>query len=240
MILAHPVMQALIEAKWKYIRMFFYVRLALYILFLLIWSGLIVYPTAQEQHIYTFPRHVYRLFFQVCFTNSHYNYICWNFLYTMVNSFETTMLACSKNRQRRWGNCHFLIPITTLPHPKMMLVYLFRPNLYILCWLTLTLTYPACLLELASKYRSMILLELIIFKNGWWMRSHTCNSTFIYQAIHSFQIKNRVMKFAKKFLVWFLYGTPPSIYKCSCHLAPPPPPPTPHPPNTDYQFPRNK
>ena len=64
-ILAHPVMQALIDVKWRFIRVYFYLYLAIYILFLLIWSALMSHPTLQEQHIYKFPRDIWRVVLQV-------------------------------------------------------------------------------------------------------------------------------------------------------------------------------
>lgn len=61
-ILSHPVMQELIRQKWiRCVRWSFYTLFLLYILFVLSWSMLIAYPSAQEKHKYVFPRDIWRI-----------------------------------------------------------------------------------------------------------------------------------------------------------------------------------
>ena len=66
--MAHPVMLVLTDIKWKFISPYFYAHLSLDVLFVLIWSVLITYPTVQEQHIYKLPEDIWRFVLQVCMT----------------------------------------------------------------------------------------------------------------------------------------------------------------------------
>ena len=62
---AHPVMQALLEIKWKFIRPFFFGHLAIFILFTVLWSIDFAYPSVQEKHVYNFPRDSWRVIMEV-------------------------------------------------------------------------------------------------------------------------------------------------------------------------------
>ena len=64
-ILAHPVMQSLISEKWRFMRWYFYIHLAFYLIFLLSWTILIAHPSVQEKHAYAFPKDAWRLIVQV-------------------------------------------------------------------------------------------------------------------------------------------------------------------------------
>ena len=64
-VVAHPVMQALLEIKWDFIRPFFLVHLAGYILLMILWSIDFSYPSVQEKHVYNFPRDWWRVIVEV-------------------------------------------------------------------------------------------------------------------------------------------------------------------------------
>ncbi len=64
-ILAHPVMKALINEKWTFMKWLIYLDLFQYFTFLLCWSILIAYPFVQDKHEYIFPRDIWRIIVEV-------------------------------------------------------------------------------------------------------------------------------------------------------------------------------
>ena len=79
-VLSHPVMQAHTTIKWKFIYPLFFCHFISYIVFLLLWSVLIMFPTVQEQHIYKLPQDLWRIIcsvslFMIFFVVSMRNYL---------------------------------------------------------------------------------------------------------------------------------------------------------------------
>jgi hypothetical protein len=61
-ILSHPIMNKLLEIKWQILsRWMFLFEFGLYILFIIVWTALFVFPPVQSKHIYNFPMDVWRV-----------------------------------------------------------------------------------------------------------------------------------------------------------------------------------
>ena len=61
----NPLMQALLEIKWKFIWPIFIVHVVLCILFTVLWSTDFAYPSVQEKHVHNFPRDSWRFIVEV-------------------------------------------------------------------------------------------------------------------------------------------------------------------------------
>jgi len=64
-ILIHPVIKALHEVRWKFVKPHFYIHAIFYGLFTLLWSVDFSYGSFQQQHIYNFPEDSWRIIVQV-------------------------------------------------------------------------------------------------------------------------------------------------------------------------------